>query len=159
MVHATMGIGADNSGKLVARVKAEAKEIGQKENKSIMLVDGSPGTGCPVVSALAGANYALLVTEPTMSGLHDLKRVVKVIQRTRMKMGCIINKSDLNPSMTDEIHQFLVEENITLLADLHFDTEFNKAMILKKTIVETDSPIKLQIEDAWGKIVETISKK
>ena len=81
MVHAKLGIGADNSGKLVAKVKNEAKQIAEEKNKEIVIVDGSPGIGCPVVSSLSGANFVVLVTEPSVSGLHDLKRVYELVQK------------------------------------------------------------------------------
>ncbi len=95
MVHAKLAIGADNSGKLVAQVKNEAKKIAEEGDYDYIIVDGSPGVGCPVVSSLSGANYVVLVTEPTVSGLHDLKRVYELVHKFNLKAGCIINKFDL----------------------------------------------------------------
>ena len=96
MVHAHLGIGADNSGKLVAKVKDEAKALALKYEKDYVLVDGSPGVGCPVISSLSGANFAVLVTEPSISGFHDLKRVYELVKKFNIKAGCIINKADVN---------------------------------------------------------------
>ena len=152
MVHARLDIGAENSGKLVAKVKNEAKELAEQQNKSFVIVDGSPGIGCPVVSSLSGANYVVLVTEPTVSGLHDLERVYSVIKRFRIKAGCIINKFDINPKKTDEIIEFLRKENITHLSNIPFDIRFTKAMIEAKTIVELETLPKYLIKDAWFKI-------
>lgn len=106
MVHARLGIGAENSGKLVAKVKNEAKQLAEETNKHYIIVDGSPGIGCPVVSSLSGANYVVLVTEPSVSGLHDLKRVYELVDKFNLKAGCIINKSDINPEVTNEILDF-----------------------------------------------------
>jgi MinD superfamily P-loop ATPase len=94
--HAELGPGAENSGKLVAKVKNNAKKYARENNLETVLVDGSPGIGCPVISSLSGANYVVLVTEPTVSGAHDLKRVVELVQKFKIKMGCIINKADVN---------------------------------------------------------------
>ncbi len=159
MVHAKLDIGAENSGKLVAKVKSEAKSLAKTEGKEYILVDGSPGIGCPVVSSLSGANYVVLVTEPSVSGIHDLKRVHQVIKRFRIKSGCIINKFDLNPEKTEEITSFLLEENIAHLSNIPFDTGFTHSMIEGKTIVESQSPLKQTIEDIWKKIKEQLINK
>lgn len=153
MVHARLGIGADNSGKLVTKVKNEAKEIAVKENKDFIIVDGSPGIGCPVVSSLAGADFVVLVTEPSVSGLHDLKRVYELLKTFRLQAGCIINKSDLNFKITSEIKTFLEEENIIHLANLPYDESFTKAMTNGKTIVDFDNgELKEKIESIWKNI-------
>jgi len=153
MVHARLGVGSDNSGKLVTKVKNEAKEIAVKENKDFIIVDGSPGIGCPVVSSLSGADFVVLVTEPSVSGFHDLKRVYELLKTFRLKAGCIINKSDLNSEITNDIKTFLEEENIIHLADLPYDESFTKAMTNGKTIVDYDNgQLKDRIEDIWKKI-------
>ncbi|MEN8191367.1 MAG: ATP-binding protein [Bacteroidota bacterium] len=153
MVHARLGIGADNSGKLVTQVKNEAKEIAINKNIDFIVVDGSPGIGCPVVSSLAGADFVVLVTEPSVSGFHDLKRVYELLKSFRLTAGCIINKSDLNPEITNEIKSFLKEENIIHLADLPYDEKFTEAMTNGKTIVEFDNgELQKIIKDTWKKI-------
>lgn len=157
MVHARLDIAAENSGKLVAKVKSEAKELAEHQNKSFVIVDGSPGIGCPVVSSLSGANYVVLVTEPTVSGLHDLERIYGVIKRFRIKAGCIINKFDINSEKTDEIIAFLKKEGITHLSCIPFDREFTVAMTDAKTIVETDSPSKGIINTTWELIKTEIN--
>ena len=92
MVHAKLGIGADNSGKLVAKVKSEAKDIAEDEQKDFVIVDGSPGVGCPVVSSLSGASFVVLVTEPSVSGLHDLKRVYELVNSRLRPVVLSINR-------------------------------------------------------------------
>ncbi|MCO5266509.1 MAG: ATP-binding protein [Lentimicrobium sp.] len=158
MVHAKLGIGADNSGKLVAKVKDEAKEIALEERREIVLIDGPPGVGCPVLSSLSGANFVVLVTEPTVSGLHDLKRVYDLVKKFRIKAGCIINKADVNPAKTAEIKQFLTRENIAHISDLPYDENFTKAMTQGKTIVEFDNgQLKNTLTDSWNKIKQLVN--
>lgn len=150
LVHAILGIAAENSGKLVAKVKNESKKIAERENKNFIIVDGSPGIGCPVVSSLSGANYVVLVTEPSLSGLHDLKRVYELVKKFNLKAGCIINKSDINLDVTKEIIQFLEDESIKHITSLPYDENFTKAMTEGKTIVEYDhSELKDLIVESW----------
>ena len=153
MIHAKLGVGADNSGKLVAKVKNEAKTLAEKESKKIIIVDGSPGIGCPVVSSLSGASYVVLVTEPSVSGIHDLKRVYELVKKFGIKAGCIINKADINNDKTNIIKQFLEDEKIDFIASIPYDENFTKAMTIGKTIVEFDDGKITQIlEDSWEKI-------
>lgn len=153
MVHARLGIGADNSGKLVAKVKNEARELALEERAEYVIVDGSPGTGCPVISSLSGANFVVLVTEPSVSGLHDLKRVYELVKKFRIKAGCIINKADINPGQHQKIIHFLAEEGIPHLADFPYDERFTKAITEGKTIVETSTgDLKNQMTKCWEKV-------
>ncbi len=152
MVHARLKIGADNSGKLVAKVKKEAKTIAEQKKKDLVLVDGSPGVGCPVVSSLSGASFVVLVTEPTVSGLHDLKRVYELVKKFKIKAGCIVNKADINRDILREVEQFLEEEGIACLARIPYNEEFTAAMTNGKTIVEWDTVMGGLIEGTWEKI-------
>jgi MinD superfamily P-loop ATPase len=159
MVHARLGIGADNSGKLVAKVKNEAKYIARETGKDYIIVDGSPGIGCPVVSSLSGADFVVLITEPTVSGLHDLKRVYKLVDKFNIKAGCIINKYDLNLQITSEIKDFLKEENIVYLNSLPYDDTFTSAMTIGQTIVEYDKGnLKVILTKSWKKVKQNTKK-
>jgi MinD superfamily P-loop ATPase len=158
MVHARLDIGAENSGKLVARVKNEARSLAVAGNKAFVIIDGAPGIGCPVVSSLAGANYVLLVTEPSMSGMHDLKRICAVIRKFRIKAGCIINKWDLNDEKTAGIKQFLQDEQIEHLADIPYDIRFTNTMSEGKTIVEVQSPYLELLDRVWNEIKSQLIK-
>ncbi|MCD6366862.1 MAG: ATP-binding protein [Bacteroidales bacterium] len=153
LVHARLGIGQDNSGKLVAKVKNEAKRIAEEKKTPFVLVDGSPGIGCPVMSSVTGADFVVLVTEPTVSGLHDLERVYQVVKKFRIPAGCIINKYDLNLQKTREIKAFMEREGLYHLADLPYDESFTDAMTVGKTIVEY-KPNKIAdlLKEAWEKI-------
>lgn len=159
MVHAELKIGADNSGKLVAKVKKEAKQIALAGKKHFLIVDGSPGIGCPVVSSLSGADFVVLVTEPTVSGLHDLKRVYELVKKFKIPASCIINKADINPDVTNQIKEFLKAENICHLTNLPYDEIFTQAMTNGNTVIEVgESQIKNLIEESWKKIEELLSK-
>ncbi len=150
MIHAKLGIAAENSGKLVAHVKKKAREAAEAEGKKYVLVDGSPGIGCPVVSSLSGADYVVLVTEPTVTGIHDLKRVYELVRKFSIPAGCIINKADINEEMSQLISAYLDENNIDLLARLPYDENFTRAMVAEKTIVEyDDGDMKKRISKAW----------
>ena len=158
LVHARLGIGADNSGKLVAKVKNEAKRVAVENNRKYILVDGSPGVGCPVVSSLSGANYVVLVTEPSVSGLHDLERVVQLVKKFSIKAGCIINKSDLNLKVSGAIEDFLRKQDISLLAKFPYNESFTKAMTNGKTIVEySETELTGLISESWDKIKHIIN--
>ncbi len=159
MVHARLGIGAENSGKLVARVKSESLRIAEETGRELIVVDGSPGIGCPVVSSLSGASLVVLVTEPTVSGLHDLKRVYQLVKKFDLKAGCIINKQDLNPQVTLEIEEFLKQEGIAHIAGLPYDETFTRAITQGQTIVEFDTgELKNLLVESWEKVKQlTIS--
>ncbi len=152
MLHARLKIGAENSGKLVAKVKNEAKRLAEEEGTELVLVDGSPGIGCPVVSSLSGASYVLLVTESSESGLHDLKRVNELVTRFGIECGCVINKADLNPALSARIREFLSENEVDLVAEIPYSDSFTRAMTKKLTIVEYDPDIASIIRDCWCSI-------
>jgi len=159
LVHAKLGIGAENSGKLVAKVKNEAKQLGTENKIDFILVDGSPGVGCPVVSSLSGAHYVVLVTEPSVAGIHDLKRVYELAKKFNLRTGCIINKSDINPAVTREIKDFLEKESIDHIASYPYNESFTKAMTNGQTIVEYDKgELREQIIESWEKVKELVKK-
>ncbi len=151
MVHAKLGFGAENSGKLVARVKTKAKELAKKFDKNYIITDGSPGVGCPVISSLSGADLVVLVTEATVSGLHDLKRVQKLLKTFSLKAVCIINKFDLNEQISQDIERYLITEDIKTVAKLPYNENFTKALSKAKPIVEYDSDCDLSriIKNSW----------
>lgn len=153
MVHASLGIGAENSGKLVAKVKKEANRIARQSNKEFIIIDGSPGIGCPVVSSLSGANFVVLVTEPSVAGIHDLKRVYEVVKKFKIKAGCIINKYDVNTEKSQEIIDYLSTENIVHISNIPYNENFTKAMVNGKTIVEYDeNHLRKNLIESWEKI-------
>ena len=152
MVHARLNIGAENSGKLVAKVKNEAKKLAEKYQKEFVLVDGSPGIGCPVISSLSGADLVVFVTEPTISAFHDLRRVYELVEQFKIQTVCIINKSDLNETISNEIKDFMRTNKISLLSSIPYEDSFTKAMVEGKTITEFNDDIKKLLEKSWEKI-------
>lgn len=156
LVHANLEIAAGNSGKLVAKVKNEARKIAASEHLPYIIVDGPPGIGCPVISSLAGATFVLIITEPTVSGIHDLERLIPVIDHFRIKTACVINKYDVNISRTNEICDFLKQHDILHIADIPFDTLFTESMTEGLTITETDSPLSGLLADIWSTIKEIL---
>jgi len=159
MVHAKLGIGSDNSGKLVAKVKYLAKQAAKMLRKEYIIVDGSPGIGCPVLSSLSGAKFVVFITEPTVSGVHDLKRVHELVRKFKIRSGCIINKADLNLEKTQEIKEFLEKENIKCITELPYHESFKRSLREHKTVVEFEGDIKEKIKDAWEIIKIEVSKK
>lgn len=149
MVHARLGIGAENSGKLVARVKNEAQRAARELHAPLVLVDGSPGVGCPVVSSLAGASLVLLVVEPTTSGLHDLIRVHELVRRFGIPMACVINKADLNENVRRELKEHLAQLDTPVVAELPYDERFAAAIAAGRTVVEEGGALKETIRDCW----------
>ena len=157
MVHARLGIGADNSGKLVAKVKKEARNMAARNGNGLIIIDGPPGIGCPVISSISGADFAVLVTEPTISGLHDLKRAYELVKKFNIRAGCIINKSDLNIRTTQEIEDFLKAEDILHISSLPYDEIFTESMTYGKAVIEyTNNDMTGMIKDSWHKIKQIL---
>ncbi len=153
LVHAKLGIGEENSGKLVALVREKAKEEAEKRNKSLVLIDGAPGIGCPVIACITGVNCALVVTEPTQSGLADAKRVIAVAKHFKVPVKLVINKYDLNLEFTTIIEDYSEKNNIACIGKIPFDEDVVKAMVNGKTIIEyTNNKTTDIIRDIWRQV-------
>ena len=135
-VHAKLGIAEENSGKLVAKVRQVAKEIAEKDGLDYVIIDGPPGIGCPVIASLSGVDCALVVTEPTLSGLHDAKRVMEVAEHFKVPVKLVVNKYDLNNEMTRTIENFCNSKEIAVIGKIGFDRAIVESMVAGKTIVE-----------------------
>lgn len=135
-IHARLGAGEENSGKLVSQIRMQARLSANKNNCNLIIVDGSPGIGCPVIASISGADLVLTVIEPTMSGLHDAKRVLELTRHFKVKAAACINKYDINTDITNQIKEFLNANNVELLAEIPYSKDFTKAMINKKTLIE-----------------------
>ncbi len=157
MVHAKLGIAEENSGKLVSLVRQKAKEIAESRGFDWIIIDGSPGIGCPVIASITGVDYAVVVTEPTLSGLHDATRVIKVAGHFGVPVKLIVNKYDLNVEMTEKIEEYCRHNNVGILGKLGFDKSVVSAMVDGKTIVEASSDeAKGKITEIWNKLVNEI---
>ena len=150
LVHARLGIAEENSGRLVALVRSEAKKLAEKKGLELILTDGPPGIGCPVIASIGGASAVLIVTEPTVSGKHDMQRVVQLANHFKVPAFLCVNKFDINKNLTDEIEKFAKEKGLTCLGYIPFDQIFTKAMVQGQTIFEYDS------DSATGKVIRKI---
>lgn len=161
LVHAQMGPGEENSGKLVTLVRKKASEIAKMNNLDYIINDGPPGIGCATISSLTGTDVVLMVIEPTRSGLHDAKRLVELIRQFGPEALALINKFDINLTVSDEIENYLQSVNIPLIAKIPFDADMVKAMIEGLTIVEykADSPIAAQIQHVWERLAYNTNNK
>jgi MinD superfamily P-loop ATPase len=155
MVHARLGIAEENSGRLVSLVRQEARDYAEKHGHDLIITDGPPGVGCPVIASLGGATAVCIVTEPTVSGLHDMERVIRLAAHFKVPGMVIINKFDLNPDMARNIENLACERKITVLGRIPFDPGFTKAMVQGKTIVEydPDSALTETVKTMWQAII------
>ncbi|RLI91180.1 MAG: (4Fe-4S)-binding protein [Candidatus Altiarchaeales archaeon] len=154
-VHAQLKIGEEASGKLVTEVKRKAKELAEREKRELILIDGSPGIGCPVIASLSGVDLALIVTEPTVSGIHDLERILGVAEHFKIKTSVCINKFDINEEKTNEIETFCNENGIHLLGKIPYDSSITRAMIELKTAIEfSSSQTSERVKKIWSEIIK-----
>lgn len=150
MVHAKLGIAADNSGKLVTQVRRAAQEVAVKQGVELILCDGSPGIGCPVIASLTGASMALFVVEPTVSGIHDFCRVAQLAARLNVPGLVAVNKADLNPSITEQIEATASQNGIVTVGRIPYDNDVTRAQIARKALVEMSSgPAAQAIRSVW----------
>ena len=154
LVHAKLGVAEENSGKLVVLVRKKAKELAELKHCDWVVIDGAPGIGCPVIASLSGIDCAVVVTEPTLSGLHDADRVIGVATHFGVLTKLIINKYDLNIDMTSRIEKYCQEKSIELLGKIKFDKSVVKAMVEGKTVIEYEGlGVKKEIISIWEKLV------
>jgi len=153
MVHAKLGVAEENSGKLVSLVRKEAKELAEKKGADWVIADGAPGIGCPVIASLSGIDCAVVVTEPTMSGLHDAERVINVAGHFGILTKVIVNKYDLNMDVTEKIRQYCKGAGIDLLGKIPFDKSVVEAMVDGKTVIENEhAKSRKEIINVWQQL-------
>jgi len=159
LVHARLGVAQENSGKLVALVRQKAKELAEKMGIEYVISDGPPGIGCPVISSLSGASVALLVTEPTLSGIHDLERVLDVCHHFSVPALVCINKYDINELNTRQIESFCEGEGIRIAGHIPFDNTVTEAMVRGLPVVEyARNGISRRMEELWELITASLKK-
>jgi MinD superfamily P-loop ATPase len=153
MSHAKLGVAEENSGKLVTLVRNKAALLAYEFKRNEALIDGSPGTGCPVIASLTGADYALIVTEPTVSGVHDLMRVLELTKHFGIPSGIVVNKYDLNEDMTDKIRAISGEYGAEFMGAVPYDKKVTEAQMRKLSVVEfSNGPVTQRIEEIWRKV-------
>lgn len=154
LVHARLGIAEENSGKLVALVRQEVRKIAEEKNCEFILTDGPPGVGCPVIASLGGATALLIITEPTVSGFHDMERVAQLAAHFKVPAMVCINKHDLNDDMTGQIEAYAEKNGLPVLGKIPFDPAFVEAMVRGQTVLEFKpaSQAAKVVKEIWKKI-------
>ena len=152
MVHARLGVAAENSGKLVTTVRQQARQIAEEGEYPLVLVDGPPGIGCPVIASITGATDVLLVTEPTLPGAHDLERVLGLARHFGIPAAVCVNKWDINPEMTERIEAQALASGARVVGRVRYDPSVTRAQIQEKAVVDTDCPSADDIRGIWKEL-------
>jgi MinD superfamily P-loop ATPase len=157
MSHARLGIAEENSGKLVTLIRNRKNRLAFEHNLELSIIDGSPGTGCPVIASVTGTDYAIIVTEPTVSGVHDLKRILDVARHFNIKAGVVVNKCDLNRTKADEIRQVADQFDSDFLGTIPYDKNVTAAQVKGLSVVEyKDNETTEAIKRIWSRIQTAI---
>jgi len=157
-VHARLGIAEENSGKLVTEVRKKARQLAETEGRNLVIMDGAPGIGCPVIASLTGTDLALIVTEPTPSGRHDMERIVGVARHFKIRTACCINKFDLNLENAEEIERWCLEESIPVAGKIPFDAAIPESVVHGVPYVEyTSNSSADDIRRMWSALLELIA--
>ncbi|MEE4266118.1 MAG: ATP-binding protein [Desulfobacteraceae bacterium] len=158
MVHARLGIAEENSGKLVSLVRQEARKLAESKKLDLILTDGPPGVGCPVIASIGGASAVLIVTEPTVSGKHDMERVAQLAAHFKVPAMICVNKFDINPELTRDIENYAAKKGIACLGRIGFDPIFTKAMIQVQTVFEYNgqSTVGHEIKKIWQRLSDNL---
>lgn len=153
MVHARLAVAAENSGKLVTQLRRAAQGIARSQGLELVICDGSPGIGCPVIASLTGASLALIVVEPTLSGLHDFKRIAQLAVRLGVPAQMVVNKTDLNLQVTDQLEAAAIALGIEPVGRIPYDGAITEAQVSQKSVVEFgEGRAADAIRDVWGRI-------
>jgi len=154
MVHARLHVAEENSGKLVSSVRTRAREVGESNGLDLTIIDGAPGIGCPVIASVTGTSLVLIVTEPTLSGFHDLERVAELCRFFKIPATVCINKCDLNPELADKIKKWCLANQYPLVGEVPYDPEVILAQIAGKSTVEYSNGSASQAVSAmWQEIM------
>jgi MinD superfamily P-loop ATPase len=153
LVHARLGVAQENSGKLVSVVRRQAAALADLDGRDLIITDGPPGIGCPVIAAITGAGLVLLVAEPTLSGLHDMKRVADVARHFGVPAALCVNKADINPDLTRQLEDEAHRRGVSVLGRIRYDPEVTRAQVLGLPVVEHgDGPAARDIQTLWGRL-------
>jgi len=153
MSHAAIHAGGEASGKLVAEVRNRARLLAQEREKSLIISDGPPGIGCPVISAISGTDLAVVITEPTISGIGDMERVLETTAHFKVPAGVIVNKSDVNPGKCREIRAFCAAQDIPVFGELPYDMVATESMVAEQSVTEySDGEFAASIKEIWNVI-------
>ena len=159
LYHANLLPGQENSGKLVTLVKQRARLQALDENRQLVVVDGPPGIGCPVISAVSGADLALVVAEPTVSGVHDMHRALETLKHFGVRALVVINKADIFPAGADEIEAFCHQQGIETVGRIPFDLTVASAMVAGEAVTafQPQAPSSVAVRQVWEKVSRLLS--
>ena len=161
MSHARLNPGEENSGKLVTLVRKNAKQVAETENCELILNDGPPGIGCPVIASLGGVDTGLIVVEPTLSGIHDMERALGLLNHFGISSLVCINKYDINEENTDRIAEYCGSKGVEVVGRISFDVIVTEAMVAGKTVVEhsPDNRVSQEIEKVWERVLSALNRQ
>jgi MinD superfamily P-loop ATPase len=158
LIHARLGVGGENSGKLVTLVKNQAWTLAEQTGTALILVDGPPGISCPTIASVTGADLVLLVAEPSVSGVHDLERAVRLVRSFAVPMAVCVNKADLNPEIAQSIGALCATRGLPLVGQLAYDNAVVRAQLEGRSIVEyAESQVARQVRDMWAVLDEMLN--
>ena len=157
LVHARLDPGKENSGRLVSLIRTESLEIAKNDNSEVIIIDGSPGVGCPVIASITGNDIVVIITEPTLSGLHDLKRAIALTKHFNIAPAVIINRCDLNQEISNKIVEACNKQDVVIIGNIPYTTEFTDAQLAMKSIVEySDGPAAKELRNIWQQIADML---
>ncbi len=157
MIHARLRVAAENSGKLVSIVRREARRFAELDGRTQVIVDGPPGIGCPVIASVTGAGQVLVVTEPTVSGAHDLERVLSLARHFEIPASVCVNKWDLNPAMAEQIEDEASRGGARVAGRIRYDPAVTRAQMQARAVVETGGPAAEDVREVWNRLQEFIA--
>jgi MinD superfamily P-loop ATPase len=156
LCHARMNPGEEASGKLVTLVRNKALKVAKERGCGLIIIDGSPGIGCPVIASIGGVDSALIVTEPTLSGIHDLERILGVARHFKIEPLVCVNKHDINQENTKEIISYCENQKVRVAGKIPYDPDFTKAQIQGKTIIEYSQVMAKTIGGIWDEVDDSL---
>jgi MinD superfamily P-loop ATPase len=161
MSHARLNPGEENSGKLVTLVRKNAKQVAEIENLELILNDGPPGIGCPVIASLGGVNMGIIVVEPTLSGIHDMGRALGLLNHFEIPSLVCINKYDINEENTNRIAEYCESKGVEVVGKIPFDAIVTKAMVAGKTVIENspNNRVSQEIERVWKRVLSALNEQ
>jgi len=156
MAHASLDIPGENSGKLVSLLRAKARDLAAAANVPLVIIDGPPGIGCPVIASVTGASHLLLVTEPSLSGEHDLRRAIELAAHFRIPTSVCVNRWDINPDVTDRIESLAWDLGAHPVGRIRLDPGVTAAQMQGRAVVETDTPAAADIRCLWNTLMRRV---
>jgi MinD superfamily P-loop ATPase len=160
MVHARLKPAEENSGKLVSLIRKQARQIATEQKKDFIIVDGSPGIGCPVIASISSADFVLAVTESTIAAQHDLDRVIELTEHFKIPTAICINKFDINREIAKEIENKASQKGLKVIGKIAYDITVTKAQIAAKSIVEySNDSLKDQVISLWESVLDMLNNK